>query len=423
MKYEEALAWVHSLPRLAQRPGVENEKRLLAKLGHPERALKFAHIAGTNGKGSTSVMLASILRAAGYKTGLTVSPYVLDFRERFQIDGAMIGEEALAAILTRVRAAAEALRADGWDSLVEFDAVTAAALLWFAQEQCDIVVLETGLGGRLDATNAVENTLVACITAIGMDHTELLGDTLDAIAREKCGIFKRRCAAVCYPDQPQEAMDAIVQCAKAAGCTLRVPEKEDFYFYKAPPFENRVDYGGYDLVIPFPGRHQAYNAGVAIEASFALCEQGFDIPDEAILQGVASARFPARIEVLSTRPPIVLDGMHNPAGARALAEVLRAAGARDMTAVVGILRGKGEREMLEILSPYVRRVYTVAPNTPRAIPAEELAEAARPYFAHVSASASLPLALRDAAAHMGGGLLICGSLYLAAEARPFFVKG
>ena len=162
---------------------------------------------------------------------------------------------------------------------------------------------------------------------------------------------------------------------------------------------------------------------MAIEASFALCEQGFDIPDEAILQGVASARFPARIEVLSTRPPIVLDGMHNPAGARALAEVLRAAGARDMTAVVGILRGKGEREMLEILSPYVRRVYTVAPNTPRAIPAEELAEAARPYFAHVSASASLPLALRDAAAHMGGGLLICGSLYLAAEARPFFVKG
>ena len=219
MKYEEALAWVHSLPRLAQRPGVENEKRLLAKLGHPERALKFAHIAGTNGKGSTSVMLASILRSAGYKTGLTVSPYVLDFRERFQIDGAMIGEEALAAILTRVRAAAEALRADGWDSLVEFDAVTAAALLWFAQEQCDIVVLETGLGGRLDATNAVENTLVACITAIGMDHTELLGDTLDAIAREKCGIFKSRCAAVCYPDQPQEAMDAIVQCAKAAGCS------------------------------------------------------------------------------------------------------------------------------------------------------------------------------------------------------------
>ena len=423
MNYEEALAWVHSLPRLARRPGVENEKRLLAKLGHPERALKFAHIAGTNGKGSTSVMLASILRAAGYKTGLTVSPYVLDFRERFQIDGAMIGEEALAAILTRVRAAAEALRADGWDSLVEFDAVTATALLWFAQEQCGH--RGAGDGPRRPARRNERrgNTLVACITAIGMDHTELLGDTLDAIAREKCGIFKRRCAAVCYPDQPQEAMDAIVQCAKAAGCALRVPEKEDFTSTRAPPFENRVDYGGYDLIIPFPGRHQAYNAGVAIEASFALCEQGFDIPDEAILQGVASARFPARIEVLSTRPPIVLDGMHNPAGARALAEVLRAAGARDMTAVVGILRGKGEREMLEILSPYVRRVYTVAPNTPRAIPAEELAEAARPYFAHVSASASLPLALRDAAAHMGGGLLICGSLYLAAEARPFFVKG
>ena len=202
MNYEEALAWVHRLPRLAQHPGVENTHRLLAKLGDPQKQLKFVHIAGTNGKGSAAAMLSCVLRSAGYRVGTSVSPYVLDFRERFQVNGKMIAPDVLAALLGEVRAAADALRADGWDSLVEFDAVTAAALLWFAREQCDIVCLEVGLGGRLDSTNAIENTLVACIMHIAKDHMELLGDTEEKIAAEKCGILKNRCTAVAYPEQP-----------------------------------------------------------------------------------------------------------------------------------------------------------------------------------------------------------------------------
>ena len=161
MDYEQALEWVHSLPRLAAHPGVENTRRLLEKLGNPEKSLRFVHVAGTNGKGSATVMLASVLHRAGYRVGASVSPYVLEFRERFLLDGEMISRETLAQILTEVRAAAEGLRAEGWDSLVEFDAVTAATLLWFARERCDIVCLEVGLGGRLDSTNAVENKIAA----------------------------------------------------------------------------------------------------------------------------------------------------------------------------------------------------------------------------------------------------------------------
>ncbi|MFQ9900915.1 MAG: bifunctional folylpolyglutamate synthase/dihydrofolate synthase [Ruthenibacterium sp.] len=208
MQYEEALAWAHSLPRLCSAPGPQNERALLQALGRPQDALKFVHVAGTNGKGSAVLMLASVLKAAGLRVGATVSPFVLDFRERFQLNGEMISREACAGILTQVRGALEQMPPAQREQIAEFDAVTAAALLWFAQQRCDIVCLETGLGGRLDATNAVDNTLVACIMAIGKDHTELLGHTYAGIAAEKCGIFKPGCSVVAYPAQP-EAMRQI----------------------------------------------------------------------------------------------------------------------------------------------------------------------------------------------------------------------
>ena len=420
MHYEEALAWVHSLPRLAAHPGIENTRRLLAELGNPEKKLKFVHIAGTNGKGSATVMLASVLRAAGYHVGASVSPYVLDFRERFQLDGEMIAPGTLAALLTEVRAAAGRLAAGGWDSLVEFDAVTAAALLWFAREKCDIVCLEVGLGGRLDSTNAIENTLVSCIMRIGKDHTELLGDTLRAIAAEKCGILKNGCTAVTYPAQPREALDEIVLRTEKAGCPLVVPECADLRVYKSRPFENRVNYGGYDLNIPFPGMHQAYNASVAVHAALSLCEKGFDIPDEAIIEGIASARFPARIEVLSRAPLLIVDGAHNPDGARALADTLRAARVKGLSAVVGILKGKHPETMISALSPFFAEIYTVRPDSPRALSADELAALARKTCPHVIPCADTAEALRLARQNPAG-TVVCGSLYLAAEARALLL--
>lgn len=422
MQYDEALAWVHSLPRLAAQPGVENTRRLLAKLGDPQKRLKFVHIAGTNGKGSAAAMLSSVLGKAGYRVGTSVSPYVLDFRERFQINGEMIEPGALAALLSEVRAAADALAAVGWDSLVEFDAVTAASLLWFAREGCDIVCLEVGLGGRLDSTNAVENTLVACIMHIAKDHMELLGDTEEKIAAEKCGILKNGCTAVCYPDQPRAALDEIVLRAQKAGCPLVVPETEDFRFYRSRPLENHVDYGGYDLDIPFPGKHQAYNAAVVVEAALALCEKGFDVPDEAILEGIAATRFPARIEVLSREPLVIVDGAHNPDGARALAAALRGAGLSGLTAVLGVLNGKQPDELLAALAPCFSCVYTVRPDSPRAISASELAAIAKRHFAEATPCESVAEALALAREDAPNGLVVCGSLYLAAEARALLTE-
>ncbi len=421
MQYEEALAWVHSLPRLCSAPGPQNERALLQALGRPQDALKFVHVAGTNGKGSAVLMLASVLKAAGLRVGTTVSPFVLDFRERFQLNGEMISREACAGILTQVRGALEQMPPAQREQIAEFDAVTAAALLWFAQQRCDIVCLETGLGGRLDATNAVDNTLVACIMAIGKDHTELLGHTYAGIAAEKCGIFKPGCSVVAYPAQPEEAMRQIEACAAAANCPLCVPQLEDFHFYRGRPFENRVNYGGYDLEVPFAGRHQAYNAAVVVQAALALCEHGFDISDDAIMQGIAAARNPARIEVLQRRPLVILDGMHNPDGARALADVLRAGRVQGLTAVMGVLQGKGEAEMLRALSPHLARVYAVQPSSPRALPAGQLAAAARQVCGQVSVWQDVPLAVQDALRTCQGGVLICGSLYLAAQVRPMFL--
>lgn len=413
MTYEEALCWVHSLPRLAATPGIENTRRLLKQLNSPEKSLKFVHIAGTNGKGSATVLLASILQEAGYKTGANISPYVLDFRERFLLNGTMIAPNVLAELLTQVRSAAEKAGGD----FVEFDAVTAAALLWFAKEACDIVCMEVGLGGRLDSTNAIENTLVACIMAIGKDHTELLGDTYDKIAAEKCGVFKNHCDVVAYPLQPQAAMDEIVLRAAKAGCKLTVPEMEDLHVYRAPAFENRVNYGGYDLNIPFPGMHQACNAMVVVEAALRLCDHGFSISDEAIMDGIAKARFPARIEVLSNEPLVLLDGAHNPDGARALADTLKAAHAYRLTGIIGILKGKNPEEMLTALSPCFTEVYTVTPQNPRAMQATELAALAKKHFAKVTACESVSDAITQAKQNLDGGLVVCGSLYLAAEAR------
>ena len=421
MQYEEALAWVHSLPRLCSAPGPQNERALLQALGRPQDALKFVHVAGTNGKGSAVLMLASVLKAAGLRVGATVSPFVLDFRERFQLNGEMISREACAGILTQVRGALEQMPPAQREQIAEFDAVTAAALLWFAQQGCDIVCLETGLGGRLDATNAVDNTLVACIMAIGKDHTELLGHTYAGIAAEKCGIFKPGCSVVAYPAQPEEAMRQIEACAAAAHCPLCVPQLEDFHFYRGRPFENRVNYGGYDLEVPFAGRHQAYNAAVMVQAALALCEHGFDISDDAIMQGIAAARNPARIEVLQRRLLVILDGMHNPDGARALADVLRAGRVQGLTAVMGVLQGKGEAEMLRALSPHLARVYAVQPPSPRALPAGQLAAAARQVCGQVSVWQDVPLAVQDALRTCQGGVLICGSLYLAAQVRPMFL--
>ena len=244
MTTQQAIEALHALPRMGQgAPGLARMQNLCDHLGNPEKELQCIHIAGTNGKGSLAAMTSSILTAAGYKTGLTISPYVVDFRERFQIDGEMIPPRTLANLTEKVLDAIDAIEAEGGEKPVEFEAVTALAFLWFAREKCDLVVLETGLGGRCDATNVVPHKLVAAITKIGYDHMEVLGDTLDKIAAEKAGIIKEGTVVVNYPDQPAEAMGPILTAAAEAHTSIITPDKDDLTLLRGKRLENwELDY-------------------------------------------------------------------------------------------------------------------------------------------------------------------------------------
>ena len=428
MTVQQAIEALHALPRLgAGQPGLARMQNLLAHLDNPEKDLPCIHIAGTNGKGSLAVMTASILTAAGYKTGLTISPYVVEFRERFQINGEMIPARTLAALAQKVLGAVDAIRQEGGDPPVQFEAVTALALLWFAKENCDFVVLETGLGGRYDATNAVPRKLVAAITRIGYDHQELLGDTLAEIAAEKAGIIREGCPVVCYPDQPDEAMGPILAAAAEAHTSIITPEKEDIRRLPGKRLENRIDYGGYRAALALPGAHQADHAAMAVEIALALWRNyGYEIPDDAIEAGLAAARMPARIEVLRRRPLLLLDGCHNPDGAKALAQTLQAAKYEEnLVGVLGMLADKDYKTMLDTLAPCLAKAFTVTPNCPRALSGADLQREAR-FFMDAEAAPTVPQALRAAVRyaedHNLAGVVVCGSLYLAAEARPWLLK-
>lgn len=428
MTTQQAIEALHALPRMGQgTPGLARMQNLCDHLGNPEKELQCIHIAGTNGKGSLAAMTSSILMAAGYKTGLTISPYVVDFRERFQIDGEMIPPRTLANLTEKVLDAIDAIEAEGGEKPVEFEAVTALAFLWFAREKCDLVVLETGLGGRCDATNVVPHKLVAAITKIGYDHMEVLGDTLDKIAAEKAGIIKEGTVVVNYPDQPAEAMGPILTAAAEAHTSIITPDKDDLTLLRGKRLENRIDYGGYRAALGLPGTHQANHAAMAVEIALALWREfGYDISDDAILQGLADARMPARIEVLRRHPLLLLDGCHNPDGAKMLAATLtRADFEENLVGVVGVLADKDYKDMLSDLAPCFAKIYTVTPNCPRALSAEELQKEAR-FHTDAEAADSVADAIRKAVDYADennlAGVVVCGSLYLAAEARPLLLK-
>lgn len=428
MTTQQAIEALHALPRMGQgAPGLARMQNLCDHLGNPEKELQCIHIAGTNGKGSLAAMTSSILTAAGYKTGLTISPYVVDFRERFQIDGEMIPPRTLANLTEKVLDAIDAIEAEGGEKPVEFEAVTALAFLWFAREKCDLVVLETGLGGRCDATNVVPHKLVAAITKIGYDHMEVLGDTLDKIAAEKAGIIKEGTVVVNYPDQPAEAMGPILTAAAEAHTSIITPDKDDLTLLRGKRLENRIDYGGYRAALGLPGTHQANHAAMAVEIALALWREfGYDISDDAILQGLADVRMPARIEVLRRHPLLLLDGCHNPDGAKMLAATLtRADFEENLVGVLGVLADKDYKDMLSDLAPCFAKVYTVTPNCPRALSAEELQKEAR-FHTDAEAADSVADAIRKAVDYADennlAGVVVCGSLYLAAEARPLLLK-
>ena len=419
MDLEEAVGFYHSLERFGIRPGLERIGALCERLGSPQNRFRCVHAAGTNGKGSTCTGIASVLTAAGYRTGLYTSPYVIDFRERIRLNGEMIPPEDLIRVTQTVRSAVEALAGEQI-YVTEFEAVTAAAFLYYAEQGCDIAVLETGLGGRFDATNIIEEPLCSVITSVSYDHIRILGNTLEEIAAEKCGIIKPGCDVITGSGQAPCVLDVIRQTAMERQAELTVASPDCFQIVAGSIAGTDVLYGNMAIRIPLAGQHQLENAALASAAIEVLRRKGYRITDEALAEGFARTRIPARTEIISRSPPVILDGSHNDGSTAALAETLRAyLPGKRILAVMGMMADKDCGKALANLAPCFSGVIAVAPSNPRSMPADDFCALAQQFGLDATVAASPAAGIDAAYARIGDydALVVCGSLYLASDVR------
>src|SRR5690554_1191385 len=327
MNYHEALSFIHNTNKFGMKLGLENMKNLLNILGDPQNHLKYIHIAGTNGKGSTSALLHSILKEQGYRVGLFISPYLEEFTERIQINGVHIKKDELADLARKVKTAIETMVSKGLQHPTEFEIVTAIGLMYFHLKKVDIVVLEVGLGGRLDSTNIIPSSEVSIITAIGKDHIKQLGNSLGKIAAEKAGIIKKNGRVVIYPQIP-EAEEVIKDVALKNNAEVYFVEKERVSILESSLEGQVFSYKGEELVMPkveikLLGRHQIYNAATILKVIEVLNQRNFKITQRAITMGFKNTCWPGRFEIISKKPLIILDGAHNEQGAEAFYKTIK----------------------------------------------------------------------------------------------------
>ncbi len=360
-------------------------------------------------------MISHALVEAGYKTGLYISPFVVDFRERFQLNNRMIGKQEFADIITFIKPFVDTLDAQG-HIITEFELVTAAAFVYFSRRECDYVVLEVGLGGRFDATNIIDEPACSVIAHIDLDHTQILGSTYAEIATEKCGIIKSGCPVISYPDQHSEALDVIRDTADKRGCELTVPTAASNIV--SGIYGNRFTHGGTEFEVAMPGRHQVNNALTAISALRVL-----GISEGTIARGIARAAMPARLEVLSREPLIILDGAHNPDGMGSLAAAIVDLCDTKPVLITGMLADKEYEQALGLVAPLCKRIITLRVPNPRTLKASELAKTARKFCKDVTCARSYDAAIDLAAESSNGApIIIAGSLYLAAAIRPRLLR-
>lgn len=410
MTGQEAADLIHQRAWVGQKPGLDRIRRLLGRLGNPQEKLKFVHIAGSNGKGSTAAMLASVLSAAGLKTGLYTSPHLWQFNERFQVDGAPISEEDLVDITAQVLEAAE--------DETEFELMTAIGMVHFLRSKCDIVVLETGLGGRLDSTNIIPSPEAAVITHIGLEHTEILGDTLDKIAQEKAGIIKQGCDVVlCEQGFDLYCLFEEICKFRYSRLALTVNPEVLSSGLEGQTFTYRGE-GLYHIALL--GEHQLQNAAVVLEAVRVLRRRGWEIPETAVVRGLEQARWPGRLELARRGPDVILDGGHNPqcmeALARALGELYPE---KKLIFLTGVLADKDWSTMMGELLPLAKEFYTITPDSPRAMPAAELAAYLEGQGAKATPCGSVREGLELALVFLPPEDVVCvtGSLYMIGEVR------
>lgn len=427
--YEEALAYLRNLTMFGFNLGLERVRELLSRLGDPQRQMRYVHIGGTNGKGSVASMVAAILSAAGRRPGLYTSPHIHSYRERFRIDGVDADGQELADCLMELKPHIEAMVAEGYEHPTEFEVNTVLAFHYFAKHEVDIVVLEVGMGGEIDATNVIDQAEVVILTNVALEHTEYLGDTLAAIAATKAGIIKAG-SQVLSGVEDSALRDLIRDKAASVGaaevaflgedfdCLERESSLEGLHF--AYREAGQVIWDG--LFLPLQGLHQLDNGALAIR-----CARLLQVDEEAVRRGLAQTVWPCRLERLPSQPQVLLDGAHNDHGMQVLTAYLRRFQAgRPLVVVIGMLADKERRKAVDLLGPLVDEVIVTKPNNPRAGDFAMIASFFAPYCERiavredVAAAVQLGLARRE---EWGDDalLLITGSLYMVCDARALLL--
>ena len=422
MNYEETIAYIHNAYWKGTKDGLSRTRELLELLGNPQKELRFIHVAGTNGKGSTCAMLASILQAAGYRTGLYTSPFVNRFNERIALDGTPISDQELVDVFEIIRPIVDTMA----NPPSEFELITCAAMLFYKRQRCDVVVLEVGMGGEFDSTNIIDTPLLTIITAMGFDHMKYLGNTMTEIASAKAGIIKPNGVTLIYGENP-EADEVFRDTCERMHARLVVTDHSAAVDHAHTLRGHDLSFGPYrHIQLPLIGSHQVKNAAVALTAVEELKKRGLMIPDAAVYEGMASVKWPARMELLCEKPVFLLDGGHNPHGFHAAALTLKELFPNQkVTAMMGVMADKDHGDMIRELLPLVNRFFTVQPDSPRSMSAEDLAEEICSLGGEAVPAGTVENGVKTLlnGAKEDDVLLAIGSLYMSGTVRAAMKKG
>lgn len=425
MNYDESMAYIKNTAKFGSKLGLERTRKILEILGDPHKKIKCIHIAGTNGKGSTTAMIANVLVNAGYKTGLYTSPFIEEFEERIQINNRNISKVDLSKVITQVSKAVEKVVELGYSNPTEFEIITCAGFLYFFQEKIDFAIIEVGIGGRLDSTNVII-PILSVITSISLDHTQILGDTLDKIAYEKAGIIKEGIPVIMFP-QKKQSEEVIEKTCMERNCKLiKVPNNSALYLGKenneaiTQRIKIKTTNNDYLIDLALLGKHQILNCSVAVHAIEELIVQGTTINMDNILTGLATVKWPARLEIMNKKPLVVIDGAHNIDGIKNLTESIDMYfNYNKIILILGILADKQVEEMIRTIVPKVSRVITVTPHSERAELSEDLKVQVEKYTINCESIENYEDAYKKALSycHEDDLLLVAGSLYMAGDMR------
>ena len=424
MTYDEVVKKIKNRQKFGIKPGLERINKFLNLISNPQKNLKFIHVAGTNGKGSVCSMIAKILASSGYKTGLFISPEVVNFRERIQLNNKMISEKELVDIFNEIEPYLDKLDSKA-EYLTEFELVTALAFVYFSKFKCDIVILETGLGGRLDATNVIEKPLASVITSLSYDHVNILGNTIEKIAKEKAGIIKPEGITILSHQSFKEAIKVVEDAAKEMKNKFIYADLKDVNILDSSIKRSTFSVNSEEYFLSLPGLHQVSNAHTALLVINALKKYGFFAENSAVKTVLKKMKFPARFEVLNTTPTVILDGAHNFDGILKLKENINMyLKGKKLIGIIGMLKDKEYEKSISLILNSFEKIFMVPINNDRSLQLEDIEKLSNNLSSKIIPTSTVDLAVKNSLSILqnSDALVAFGSLYLASEIRPLLLK-